>query len=239
MPDITAHRAGTTLGMENSLQALAQSIAFGTPWAEIDVQLTADGMVVVFHDADLQRLTGDPRRVRDLAFSELPSLPGGNRIPLLSEFIARARGRIGLNIELKDYGDGPALATHVAEVLQTQEFAAQALVCSFNPALTAVAKRALPGLRVGLVQETASLPHEAFDFVSVAHHAIDNALVQEAHARGMTVHAWTVNDRKCMRRLLAMDVDNVITDNPAMGMETLRAFGSLKPWHRAWLRWRA
>ncbi|MGE0079726.1 MAG: glycerophosphodiester phosphodiesterase [Thiohalomonadaceae bacterium] len=239
MAEITAHRAGAALGLENSLQALAQSIAYGTPWAEIDVQLTADGVVVVFHDPDLRRLADDPRRVRDLPFAELPPLTGGIRVPTLAEFIAAARGRIRLNIELKDYGDGPDLAVRVAEFLKAQGFARQATVCSFNPAVVEELKRRAPEVPAGHVLEAGPLPAAPAEFVSVAWQGLTPELVRTAHDRGMGVHVWTVNDGEHMLRLLAMGVDKVITDDPATGMATLRAFRSLNPWRRAWLRWRA
>lgn len=237
MAAITAHRAGAGLGQENSLQALAQSIAYGTPWAEIDVQLTADGVVVVFHDADLERLADDPRRIRELPLSDLPPLTGGIRIPTLAEFIAAARGRIRLNIELKDYGDGPELAARVAQILKTKGYSAQAAACSFSPSAVAELKRRVPGMPVGHILDTGPIPDTPADFVSVAWQALTPVLIRTARNRGMDVHVWTVNDGEHMLRLLAMGVDHIITDDPATGMATLRMFRSLNPWRRAWLRW--
>lgn len=238
MPDITAHRAGAARGPENSLQALAQAIAYGTQWAEIDVQLTLDGTVVVFHDADLLRLAGDPRRIGEVRFAELPALKGGVRIPSLTEFIANARGRIRLNIELKDYGAGDALPVQVAAILQAQGFLDQAAACSFSPALVAGLKQAAPELLVGHVLDARELPDGAADFVSVAARHVTPDLVHAAHSRGMAVHAWTANTQEEILRLLATGVDHVITDDPALGLETVRRYRGLSPWRRAWLRWR-
>ncbi|MFA7556964.1 MAG: glycerophosphodiester phosphodiesterase family protein [Hydrogenophaga sp.] len=239
MPEITAHRAGAARGPENSLQALAQSIAYGTPWAEIDVQLTADDVVVVHHDEDLTGFAADPRRVRDLHVGDLPVSPGGVRIATLAEFIASARGRIGLNIELKDYGHGDTLVTQVVTLLKEQGFLGQAAVCSFNPALVALAKVRAPELRVGHVIAETGLPPAPADFVSVDHRAVSAALVREAHERDMAVHSWTVNSRDEMLRLLVLGVDNLITDDPALGLATLRHFEGLSGWRRALLRWGA
>lgn len=239
MSEITAHRAGAARGPENSLQALAQSIAYGTPWAEIDVQLTADGVVVVHHDEDLAGFAADPRRVRDLAFHDLPTAPGGARLATLAEFIASARGRIGLNIELKDYGHGATLVAQVVTLLKEQGFLNQAMVCSFNPVLVALAKDSAAELRVGHVIAEASLPPAPADFVSVDHRAVTATLVREAHERNMAVHSWTVNTRDEMLRLFVLGVDNLITDDPALGLATLRHFEGLSGWRRALLRWGA
>ena len=71
---VTAHRAGPKSRPENSVAALRLSIAAGADFAEIDVQQTSDGEVVLMHDRDLRRMTGDPREVKDISAADLASL---------------------------------------------------------------------------------------------------------------------------------------------------------------------
>ena len=117
--EITGHRGSKVRAPENTLSALRQAIAEGADYAEIDVQTTADGVVVLLHDADLMRVASVERRLRDIKFDELSDIDVGSwfmpefsneRIPTLQEAIDLARGRIKLNIELKFTWPDPALA---------------------------------------------------------------------------------------------------------------------------------
>ena len=88
---------------ENSLEAFERACHAGVG-IELDVQLTRDGELVVFHDADLQRLMGDARKVADLSFAQLREfrLPDGGRIPTFAEALALVNGRAPLLVELKN-----------------------------------------------------------------------------------------------------------------------------------------
>lgn len=88
---------------ENTLHAFALACEAGVG-IELDVQLTKDGRLVVFHDADLERLMGDKRRVSDLTFEELRGfrLPDGSRVPSFAEVLDLVNGRVPLLVELKN-----------------------------------------------------------------------------------------------------------------------------------------
>ena len=107
---ITAHRGASRKGAENTLAALRKAIDRGVDYAEIDVHLTADGVPVLVHDEDFQRLAGDPRRPGELTLDQIRRLDvgsrfdrafAGERVATLAEAIDAVRGRIKLNIELK------------------------------------------------------------------------------------------------------------------------------------------
>ncbi|MBB3188996.1 glycerophosphodiester phosphodiesterase family protein [Halomonas cerina] len=124
---IIAHRGSSLAAPENTLAAVEQAIAEGADLIEVDVRLTADEAVVLYHDATLARLAGDPRRLdaldrETLATVDVGSWFGdayvGERIPGLDETLARIRGRAALMIELKPTpGDGTVLVRRVLEVL--------------------------------------------------------------------------------------------------------------------------
>jgi glycerophosphoryl diester phosphodiesterase len=238
---LTAHRAGGRLGPENSLQALRRATALGVPWAEIDVQLSADGVVVVVHDENLARTASVEKMVRDCTLDELRQLTGDRRdpIPTLEECIAVVRGRAQLNIEMKEYGQSAALPARVVAVLREKDFVSGARVCSFSRELVRAAQALEPRLAVGYVMDEAGDlpgPGEAA-FVSVNQALITPALVRAAHHRQLEVHAWTVNERPTMLRLLAMGVDNLITDDPVLGKEGITAFQRKNWLERQLLRW--
>src|SRR5262249_23806418 len=128
---VTAHRGHSRAAPENTLSAIRKAIASGADYAEVDVQQTADGVVVLLHDSDLKRWAGDPRRVGELPFDEVRKLDVGNwfgpafvgeRVPTLAEVIGLYRGRIKLNVELKVYGPDQRLALEVARLLREHDF---------------------------------------------------------------------------------------------------------------------
>ena len=110
---ITAHRGSSRGAPENSLSAVRQAIADGADFAEIDVQSTRDGQVVLWHDADLMRTIRDPRQIGDCTLAELQTLDVGThfgpafaheRIATLEEAILAAGDHLRLNIDIGDPG---------------------------------------------------------------------------------------------------------------------------------------
>ncbi|MFC3285150.1 glycerophosphodiester phosphodiesterase family protein [Litchfieldella rifensis] len=127
---ITAHRGSSFSAPENTLAAIDQAILHGADYVEVDVRLTADEQPVLFHDRSLQRLTGDPRNLRDLTWEELQHFDVGSwfgdafvgeRIPSLDEALKRTRHQGSLMIELKpDPGRELALVEVVLDSLERE-----------------------------------------------------------------------------------------------------------------------
>mgnify|MGYP000223349386 CR=1 FL=1 len=127
---IIAHRGSSLKAPENTLAAVEQAIQDRADGIEIDVRLTADGEVVLYHDESLKRLVGDERRVGDLSRAELADVDVGSwfgdahlgeRIPGLDEVLASVRGRASLMIELKpDPGRELELVDAVVETLEAE-----------------------------------------------------------------------------------------------------------------------
>jgi glycerophosphoryl diester phosphodiesterase len=230
---VTAHRAGAFKGPENTLAALRLAIADGADFAEIDVQETADGVVVVLHDKDLRRLTGDPRSIWEVSYQELQSLDAGSwfgpafrgeRIATLEEFLEAAQGRIQLNIELKYNGHDQRLAERVVDLLRKHDFLNQAVITSLEYRGLQEVRELEPRLRTGYIVSASlgDLTRLDVDFLSVRDALVTPALRRRTYARGWEIHAWTVNDRKRMEAMLDRDVDNLITDDVPLAREVLR-----------------
>nr|WP_308427180.1 glycerophosphodiester phosphodiesterase family protein [Halomonas qijiaojingensis] len=127
---ITAHRGSSMDAPENTLAAIDRAILHGADYVEVDVRLTADEQVVLFHDRSLQRLTGDPRNLRDLTLEELQAFDVGSwfgdafvgeGIPTLNEALQRTRNQSPLMIDLKpDPGRELALVDAVIDSLQRE-----------------------------------------------------------------------------------------------------------------------
>ncbi|MFO0852378.1 MAG: glycerophosphodiester phosphodiesterase family protein [Gemmataceae bacterium] len=226
---VTAHRGHSKAAPENTLSAVRKAIESGADYAEIDVQLTADGAAVLLHDRDLKRVAGDPRRIDDVTLADARALDvggwfgpafAGERVPTLAEVIDLARGRIKLNIELKFYGPDLRLAREVARVVAAKGFAADCLVTSFRHDALVEVRRASPGVRTGLIVAAAvgDVTRLEGDALSVRADWLTDDLLRQAHRRGMEVHVWTVDDERQMVRLMKRGVDNVITGQPDLAV---------------------
>ena len=158
--EITGHRGSKVRAPENTLNALRQAIDEGADFAEIDVQTTADGVVVLLHDADLRRVASVNRRLRDMNYHELKDIDVGSwfapefsseRIPTLQEAIDLARGRIKLNIELKYTWPDPELTQKVANIIRQNAFSNDCVVSSLNFQAVEEMKAAFPELVTGFI----------------------------------------------------------------------------------------
>jgi glycerophosphoryl diester phosphodiesterase len=234
--DLTGHRGSKVRAPENTLSAIRQAIAEGADYAEIDVQTTADGVVVLLHDADLMRVASVNRRLRDINYQELKEFDVGSwfapefsseRIPTLQEAIDLARGRIKLNIELKFTWPDPALTQKVANIIRQKGFSSDCVVSSLNFQAVTEIKQAFPELTAGFIvfKVAGNLSRMEADFLSINAARATPRLVRQLHRNGRAVHVWTVNDFNNFISMIEMGVDNIITDHP----QDLRRF--LKEWN--------
>ena len=223
--EITGHRGSKVRAPENTLSALRQAIAEGADYAEIDVQTTADGVVVLLHDADLSRVASVNRRLRDMNYHELKDIDVGSwfasefsseHIPTLQEAIDLARGRIRLNIELKFTWPDPALTQKVANIIRQNEFTADCVVSSLNFQAVTEMKQEFPELITGFIVFTVAgdLSRMEADFLSISAAKATARLVRQLHRNGRAVHVWTVNDFNNVISMVERGVDNIITDYP-------------------------
>jgi glycerophosphoryl diester phosphodiesterase len=222
---VTAHRGHSRAAPENTLSAVRKAIDSGADYAEVDVQQTADGVIVLLHDRDLKRVAADPRAVGEISYDEIRKLDVGSwfdpafvgeRVPTLAEVINLARGRIKLNIELKVNDPERRLALEVARLVNKHDFECDCLVTSFNYDALLEVKRYYPQARTGLIVAYAlgDIGRLEVEVLSVRANWLSDEVLREAHRLGKEVHVWTVNDARQMTRLIKRGVDNIITDDP-------------------------
>jgi glycerophosphoryl diester phosphodiesterase len=223
--EITGHRGSKVRAPENTLSAVRHAIAEGADFAEIDVQTTADGVVVLLHDDDLMRVASLNRRLRDITYAELKDIDVGSwfapefaseRIPTLQDVIDLARGRIKLNIELKYTWPDPTLSQKVANIIRQEEFSSECVVSSLNFSAVSEIRQSFPGLTAGFIVLTAvgDLSRMEADFLSISAARASARLVRQLHNNGRAVHVWTINDVNNVISMVERGVDNIITDNP-------------------------
>jgi glycerophosphoryl diester phosphodiesterase len=222
---VVAHRGYARLAPENTLSAFRKAIEVGADFAELDVQETADGVVVVLHDRDLMRLAGDPRRIADLTFAQARQVDlgrrfspefAGERIPTLAEVIDLARGRIKLQIELKYYGRDRGLARKVAELIRREAFETECEVTSLDYDGLMKAKQSNPRLKVvALVTYALGDPGRLnVAGLSVNTEVLSDRLIRAARRRGKALYAWTVDDPRAALRLVERGVGGLVTNAP-------------------------
>ncbi len=244
---VTAHRAGPSPAPQNTLAALELSIRAGADFAEIDVQRTRDDVVVVVHDADLMRTAGLRLRIGEAEYGDLRGLIQGaagrfpsseRRVATLGEFLDRARGRIGLVVELKYYGWDPALAERTVEVIRAAGMEDEVIVMSLNLGAVRQVRRLAPEVRVAYasavsVGDVSRLP---VDVLAVARNRATRPLIRAAHRRNVEVHVWTLNDARHMVSAIERGADGVITDRPELAVRVNRELAELPAAVRLLLR---
>jgi len=236
LPLIVGHRGASALEPENSLPAFRRAIADGADGVELDVLRCATGEVMVFHDDDLVRLGGRPERIAQLSLDRLRAvrLTSGAEIPTLEEVLVACGPRLLINVELKAMGvpwrEIRALVDAVATIVARPEVASRILISSFHPYAIAAWQRRAPSVPAGLLfEKDASLPLRrawALPWLrpfSAHPEAVlcDAARVRGWRRRGMRVNAWTVDAPEQLRRLAGMDVDGLITNDPAAARRAL------------------
>jgi glycerophosphoryl diester phosphodiesterase len=232
LPLAFAHRGGSAHSPENSWRAFEHAVGLGYAYLETDVQATADGVLVAFHDKTLDRVTGQPGRIAEMAYRDVAAarIGGTEPIPLLEDLLG-AWPDVRFNVDVKDAPAVPPLA----EVIRRTAAWDRVCITSFSARRLRATRQALGrpvcmatspagvaavrfGGRVSPAAQCAQVP------VSVA----TARFVRRAHARGLQVHVWTVNDRELMAALLDLGVDGIMTDETAVLREVLIERGE---WH--------
>ena len=222
-PLIIAHRGASAEASENTLAAFRRALALKVDGIELDVQLTRDGVPVVFHDADLRRLTGTRGRLIAKSWPELAALRvhKAEPIPRLTDVLRLTRTRTVVQIELKA---GVSVAP-VIRAIRAARAASWVILASFEPGLIRDARRLAPAMPRMLITEgrlsPAALARQLAELdavgLSVNHRAVRGAAwVKYFHVRGYSVWSWTINDARLARWLTGWGIDGLLGDNPAL-----------------------
>ena len=230
---ITAHRGSSSGAPENTMAALEKAVEEMADRAEIDVQETADGVIVLCHDTSLKRVAGINKKVSDLTLEQIKKLDVGSwfsseyqgeQIPTLEEVMEYAKGKIDLNIEIKNLGNSSGLPEKVIELVEKHEMQEQCVITSTNRFYLKRVKDVNPEIRTGYIISAAYgnfYSDEFIDLISIRSSFVTERMIESAHEAGKAVHAWTVNGKVEMERLKQLGVDDMITDRPVLAREIL------------------
>jgi glycerophosphoryl diester phosphodiesterase len=247
-----AHRGGSGEAPENTLPAFEAAVALGYRYLETDVQVTRDGVLLVFHDSTLERLTDRVGRVCELSLDEVREADAGYAftpdggltypfrgtgivIPTLEELLSRWDD-VYLNIDAKA---DDTVAPLVGLVKRMDAFN-RVCIGSFSDRRVARIRALADGricssmgqvatVMAYAASRTGRMPRFHADCLQVpprwSRFRIDRRFVNAAHHAGLPVHLWTVDDETEMESLLDIGVDGIMTDRPRILKRVLEARG--------------
>lgn len=234
MARIFAHRGMSAIAPENTLAAIGQCADYGVTWFEADVDIIADGTVVVIHDSHLDRTTNRTGSIYDLQASDLENIDtgswfsqefAGEGLPTLAQLVELMNEKkLNGNIEIKSNEQGTErtyqLIDAVIAELEKLDDDREVLISSFNQLLLAELKRRAPHLRLGVLFSKEALGYDwrsivesvGADAIHVDEDGLTREMVQIARSAGVEINVWTVNSRARANELINWGVDGVITD---------------------------
>ncbi len=231
--EVTAHRGYSAVYPENTIPAFKGAIQVGADWAELDVQQTADGEVIVMHDSNLKRTTGLDKEVWQVTWDEIKDLDNGSwfdkkyqtvRIPTLEEVLKVCRGKIHLNIEIKPSGHDKDLEEQVAKLLKKYHMRDTCVVSSLKYDSLRKIKQADDSIETAYITSVSYgnfTDLEYADGYSVESTLLSKGFVNKAQKAGKQIYVWTVNSEERLEKVVGMGIDNVITDDPVMAKELI------------------
>jgi len=242
---VFAHRGGALLRPENTILAFDHGMSLGADGLEFDVHLSRDGVVVVHHDASLERTTSGHGPLAALTADELSRLDAGYHfpafrgqtggVPRLDEVLRRYPAATCI-IELKV--NEPELAQRTIDVVRAAGAIDRVALGSFGLRVLRAARAYEPRILTGAAREETRLAlyrswvrwpvkHPAYDAFQVPEtsgstRVVTPRFVRYARDTGLAVQVWTVNDKNDMHRLLDWGVNAIISDRPDVAVEVVR-----------------
>ncbi len=216
LPLIGAHRGATFAAPENTMAAFEAAIALKADFIETDIRRSSDGVLVLHHDPEVGSLN-----ISATPFADLQAASLNRPLATLEDLLQLAKGKIGLDLELKEAGYEPQIATLLrAHQLDPETF----VMTSFLESAVRQFKESYREAKCGLLIEDPSWQNDSSpetrlrrcgaDFVAAEDRLINLEFVRRLASKNFPVWAWTVNDPSRIAKLLAMPgIEAVITDS--------------------------
>jgi len=231
-PLILGHRGARREAPENTIPAFRRALELGADGVELDARLTADGAVIVLHDDDLGRTTNGSGRADRLTLEQIQRFDAagpwgptfaGTHVPTLAEVLEVLRSARLVNVELKGPDKDSGLERRVLEVVRAAGMVSQTVFSSFSVSHLRrlrqldgqIALALLFGARLFHPTPWALAEELRLEAIHPSRSAVSARLVRQAHARGLRVRVWTVNEAAEARRMQAWDIDGIISDEPS------------------------
>lgn len=241
LPKVIGHRGAKAYAPENTLESIRTAASLGVEWVELDVKLTRDSVPVIFHDEELERITGVQGLVANTNYDELRDLDAGSwfgdsfsgaRIPTLEEAVdVLLEHNLGLNLEIKpcpgrEKETAEAALDHLSQIWDDFD---RLLISSFQHVSLEAALDLAPDYARGLLIGGEEMPENWKDMadyldvktINLGSNLVTRALVDDVMDLGLPLLVYTVNDPMEARQLQRMGVDAFFSDNPDVIIENL------------------
>ncbi|MCC0637754.1 glycerophosphodiester phosphodiesterase [Clostridioides sp. ES-S-0001-02] len=223
----TAHRVSALVAPENTIAAFKETFITQAEYAEIDVQETKDGELILFHDSNFERVAGVNKNVWEVNYDEIKTYDvgshfrsdfAGEKIPTLDEAMKYSKGKIKLLIEIKLNGhEKTDVEKRVLELIKSNRIDNQCVVASMNKNVLKRVKKLNPNMVTCYLTAVAYGNFYDWDYVDIygiESTFINKKVVDNIHQKGKQVFVWTINSSKLMKKMIILNVDSIITDNP-------------------------
>jgi glycerophosphoryl diester phosphodiesterase len=229
LPSVEAHRGASAECPENTLCAFRRAVELGAPSIELDIHVSRDGELVVMHDETVKRTTGSEGRIAELTLAELRRLEcgahkharfAGEPVPTLAEALALTRAHgVCYNVEVKAFSSPQAPERLVSLLREFAPPAGTHVVSSFALEALLQVRQAEATVPLALLGEFPAILEVArqhgIPWVHGQSKGVTAAGVAAAHAAGLRVMVWTVNEPALFAYCAGAGVDKVCTDDPA------------------------
>ncbi|MFR1934422.1 MAG: glycerophosphoryl diester phosphodiesterase membrane domain-containing protein, partial [Clostridioides difficile] len=229
-----AHRAGAEMAPENTLAAIEEASHAKADYAEIDVQETKDGELIVLHDSNFKRTTGVDKNVWDVNYNEVKTYDAGSfyyygkgyydekfvgeKIPTLKEMIKYSKGKVKLLIEIKLNGHEKGdVVKKVVQLIKENNFENQCIVASMDKTILQKVKKLDENLLTCYFMAIAYGDFSKLNYVDIygiESTFVNKTVVEKIHKMNKKIFVWTVNSDSLIEKMLDLNVDSIITDNP-------------------------
>ena len=238
---IMAHRGFSAEAPENTIPAFQMCIDNRFTAAELDVQMLGDGTIVVLHDDNLKRTTGVDKNVWEVTYDEIKDLDNGSffdkafagtTIPTLDEVMriaGRGNNKLYLNIEIKRNGHDDGIVEKVVEIIRKNNYMDYCDVTSQDYETLEEVRKVDPEILTAYtsvigIGDIETL--DAADIISIQETFATYENIDRLHKAGKRVFVWTVNEEDTMKKLVSLNVDAILTNDPALCRSVIDQYDS-------------
>ena len=226
---VIAHRGFSSHFSQNTLKAFEQALLCNVHAIELDIH-QVENEFVVFHDFNLQKLTGKPGRIDHISLRELAQcrVMERDKIPLLCEVLALVGEKALVNIEIKSLISASDFCDYLIPLIEKHKN--KIALSSFNHPLLKECQAKLSsvkGIKYGALIAHLPLNYATYandmtvDVAAIDCESVNQTFVDDAHNKGLAVWSYTVNDLATLKQLHSMGVDAIFTDNPKWALEEI------------------
>ena len=221
---ITAHRGSSIFYPDNTFASIDEAILENTDYVEIDLRITKDNQVVVFHDNNLKRVDNSNLKIEDMTLEEVKKIDNGSyknklfskeKIPTLEELLKRYKNKVKFNFHLKVRDKDRVLPKEVSKLIDKYDMNSDVIITCSKKEIIENYKKENPKSKTGLIvgKNIEKIENTNCDLISIKYDLLSKELVQKLHKNNKEVHVWTINNIDKISHAIDLNVDNIITND--------------------------